>query len=103
MGGVLGEATAWFTLSVGIFCLIEGAMIARRRSDARGRLARVQPALILCLGVMLAPDSAARLRDWTGSGMTAMTVLSLAASVTVIALSARALSRRDAVPTQDEA
>ena len=102
MGGVLGEVTEWFTLGVGIFCLIEGTIIVCRRSDARGRLARVQPALVLCLGGMLAPDSAARLRDWTGAGMVAMTVLSLAASVTVVVLSAWALSKRDVAPTEDD-
>lgn len=103
MGRVFNELTNWFCLGVGALCLIEGVILARRRGEVRGRLSQLRSAVILCLGVMLAPTSAARLLDWTGTAMAAVTVVSLAAAVMAIAISVRSrmLNDRAAASTQN--
>lgn len=100
---MLSELTEWFCLGAGVLCLIEGVVLAGRRGRARDRWSKQQPPVLICLAVMLAPANAARLLDWTGTGKSVVTVVSLVAGVTVIVLvvRSRALAGRAARPPRD--
>jgi hypothetical protein len=101
MGGVFKDVTEWFLLAVGALCLIEGVLLARRRSGAQSRFWRRQPLVTFCVGVMFVPDAAARIWNWAGPGMVAATAVSLAGGVTVIALSSQSIKNRSAASTRD--
>lgn len=45
-------------------------VLGRRSDEAKRRPRKHQLPMLLCMGVMLATSGAARLRGWTGTGMT---------------------------------
>jgi hypothetical protein len=97
MGTMFHTGASWFGLSIGVVLLLESAVfivLRRRRDSAKNRQGYQQVPMLLCMGVMFTSGSAARLRGWTGTGMTAVFLVGMVAAGATIMLAIRSLAAR---------
>ncbi|MEW2116983.1 hypothetical protein AB0945_17655 [Streptomyces sp. NPDC005474] len=97
MADMFATGSAWFGLAVGVGLLLEAtALFALRHRPGRvkQRAGDRQLPMLLCMGVMLTTSSAARLRGWTGNGMTAVFLIGMAAAAATIVFAVRSLAAR---------
>jgi hypothetical protein len=95
---VFHDVSNWFGLAVGAGCLLEVllfALLRRRGSERLSRRQRSWPMLV-CLGVMLTVGSAARVRGWSGVGLTVVFAVTVIAAVGAVVFALRALVGRPA-------
>ncbi|MET7684268.1 hypothetical protein [Streptomyces sp. NPDC005423] len=103
---MFSASSAWLGLVVGVALLLEVAVlfvIGQRRDEAKRRPRSRQVPMLFCMGVMLATSGAARLRGWTGIGMTVVLGVGMVAAVATVvfairSLAARASAQRRATP-----
>ena len=90
---MLHEVSDWFGLAVGAACLLEALLFTLLRWKGSKRLLRRQRSwpMLICLGVMLTVGSAARMRGWTGGGLTVVFAVTVIAAVGAIVFALRAL------------
>lgn len=93
---VFHDVSNWFGLAVGVACLLEALLFALLRRRDSKRLSRRQRSwpMLVCLGVMLTVGSAARMRGWTGDGLTVVFAVTVTAAVGAIVFALRALVDR---------
>jgi hypothetical protein len=97
MADMFATGSAWFGLAVGVGLLLEvTAFVALRHRPGRvkRRAGDRQLPMLLCMGVMLTTNSAARLRGWTGNGMTVAFLIGMAAAAATIVFAVRSLAAR---------
>lgn len=107
---MVSTASAWFCLGVGLLCLGEGvafAMLSRRRrpqaATARGADRQRQVPMLFSMGTMFTVANAARLRHWTGFGLTAAFAVGMACSVATVVFAVRSLAAHKAARQQVQA
>jgi len=99
IGVVFHDLSNWFGLAVGAVCLCEPLLLLlrrHRRDSARLRQRQRSWPMTSCLGVMLTVGSAARMRGWTGTGMTLVFAFMVTSSVAAIVFALRATAARPA-------
>ena len=90
---------AWFGLALGVALFVEAGVffaLDRRRDSTRLRVRNRGIPMLLCMGVMFATSNAARLRGWTGTGMTVVFGVGMACAAATVAFAIRSLAARDA-------
>lgn len=97
MADVFDRGSLWFGLAVGVGLLLQAAVflvLRHRPGRARRRAGDGQVPMPLCMGVMFTGSSAARLRGWTGTGMTVVFLTGMAAAAATIVFAVRSLTAR---------
>ncbi|MEV7393712.1 MULTISPECIES: hypothetical protein [unclassified Streptomyces] len=103
MAIMFSASSAWFGLVVGVALLLEVAVLfvlGQRRDEAKRRPRNRQLPMLLCLGVMLATSGAARLRGWTGTGMTVAFGVGMVAAAATVVFAIRSLAARASAPSR---